>query len=59
MAVTQAIQKQILKSPDAVEMRRAAIEGGMRSLLEHGQELVLNGITTISEVLRVTRGFDS
>lgn len=56
MAVTPALQKQIIKSPDAIEMRRMALEGGMRSLLIHGQELVMSGVTTIAEVLRVTRG---
>ena len=59
MVISPALQKQIVKSPDAVEMRRVAMEGGMKSLLEHGQDLVVRGITTIAEVLRVTRGFDS
>lgn len=59
MTVSAALQKQIVKTPDAVEMRRVALEEGMKSLIEHGQELVLKGITTIAEVLRVTRGFEA
>jgi general secretion pathway protein E len=52
------VKKQILQSPDAVEMRKVAIATGMKSLLHHGSQLVLQGLTTIAEVLRATRGFE-
>jgi general secretion pathway protein E len=58
MLDTPAIKKQMLKSPDSIEMRRVAIENGMKSLLHHGALLVKEGITTISEVLRASRGFE-
>ena len=58
MVVNHQIQKQIVKSPDAVELRKLALETGMKSLLSHGAELVKQGITTVQEVLRVTRGCD-
>lgn len=58
MTVGNDINKQIVKSPDAVELRKLALELGMISLLEHGAELVKKGITTISEVLRVSKGVD-
>lgn len=58
MLVNHAIKKQIVSSPDAVELRKIAINTGMQSLLHHGSELVKNGITTIAEVLRATRGFE-
>lgn len=58
MTLNNAIKKQIVKSPDAVELRRIAIEGGMTTLLRNGVELVLQGITTCSEVLRSTRGVE-
>lgn len=58
MLVNHALQKQIVKSPDAVELRRLALETGMKSLLSHGAELVKQGVTTVQEVLRVTRGFE-
>lgn len=56
MVVNNPIKKQIVKSPDAVEIRRISLESGMSTLYEHGRELVRQGVTTISEVLRVTKG---
>lgn len=58
MTLNNALKKQIVKSPDSVELRRIALEGGMTSLLHNGVELVLQGITTCSEVLRSTRGVE-
>jgi type II secretory ATPase GspE/PulE/Tfp pilus assembly ATPase PilB-like protein len=36
-------------------IKQAALDGGMRSLREDGWQKVLDGITTIDEVLRVTK----
>lgn len=58
MFINNALRKQIVKSPDAVEMRRIALETGMISLLEHGCDLVRQGITTVAEVLRASRGLE-
>jgi len=58
VTINSALQQQIVKSPDAVQMRQAALEQGMQTLREHGAQLVLQGITTESEVLRVIRGVD-
>lgn len=58
MVVNNALRKQIVQSPDAVELRKIALTTGMSSLLWHGSELVRAGITTVTEVLRVTRGVD-
>jgi len=58
MIVNNEIKKQIVKSPDAIELRRIALETGTVSILTHGGELVRQGITTVSEVLRVTRGLE-
>ena len=58
MTVNNAIKKQIVKSPDAIEMRRLALDTGMVSLLSHGSELARKGITTVAEVLRVSRGVE-
>lgn len=55
MVVNNAIKKQIVKSPDAVELRSIARSSGMVSLLDHGSELVRQGITTVSEVLRAAK----
>jgi general secretion pathway protein E len=58
LPVDNTIKKQIVVSPDAVELRRLAIEGGMISLVQHGAELARQGITTIAEVLRASRGIE-
>ncbi len=58
MPVNHVLQKQIVKSPDAIELRRLAMENGMMALRDHGAFLAANGITTVPEVLRVTRGID-
>lgn len=58
MVAHNDIKKQIVKSPDAVELRSLALKSGMVSLLQHGGELIQDGITTVAEVLRVTRGVE-
>jgi general secretion pathway protein E len=58
MMVDNAIKKQIVKSPDAVEIRQLALDNGMLSLLNHGADLAARGITTVAEVLRSTRGVE-
>lgn len=58
MTLTNTLKKQIVKSPDAVELRRLALEGGMMSLIQHGAELARQGVTTITEILRATRGVE-
>ncbi len=49
MLVDNAIQKQIATSPDAIELRRIALQSGMTTLLQHGAELVKQGITTVEK----------
>ncbi len=56
MVINNALKRQIVKSPDAIEIRKIALESGMTTLLMHGCSLVQQGITTIAELLRVTRG---
>lgn len=58
MLVDNAIHKQIVESPDAIELRRVALAQGMISLLRHGAHLVKEGMTTGMEVLRVARGIE-
>jgi len=58
MEVSNAIKKQIVLSPDAVELRRIAISEGMISLVQHGAELCRQGVTSVSEVLRASRGVE-
>lgn len=58
MLDSNPIKKQMMKSPDSLEMRKIALANGMKSLLFHGAQLVLQGVTTVTEVLRATRGFE-
>jgi len=58
MVVNNELKKQIVKSPDSIELRRIALNSGMESLLTHGSELVRTGVTTVAEVLRVSRGVE-
>lgn len=58
MSVNNLMKQQIIKSPDAVELRRLAGRSGMLSLLHHGAELARQGVTTVSEVLRASRGIE-
>lgn len=56
MTVNNAIKRQIVKSPDAVELRRIGLDTNMIALVQHGADLAAKGITSVSEVLRATRG---
>lgn len=58
MTVNNAIKKQIVKSPDAVVLRRLALDTGMVSLIHHGADIVKQGISTVAEVLRVSKGIE-
>ncbi len=53
LLVDDAIRTLILKNSDSNQLRQAARHNGMRTLLEDGAEKVKEGITTLSEVLRV------
>ena len=58
MPVSSTIKRQLLLSPDALELQRAAFAGGMVGLRHEGALLAIQGMTASSEVLRVTRGCD-
>jgi general secretion pathway protein E len=55
LVVDDDIRRLILKNADANQLRDKAREKGMRTLLEDGAEKIKAGITTLSEVLRVTQ----
>lgn len=55
MPIGGKIKTQVLKSQDGGELRKVAIAEGMHSLFEQGVDLILKGITTSAELLRVTR----
>ncbi|NGX61219.1 MAG: Type II secretion system protein E [Chlamydiae bacterium] len=58
LTVDVALQSQIAKHTDITELRKLAGLQGMVSLREHGGHLVKTGVTTVSEVLRVSRKHD-
>jgi len=49
------IKKLILKTSDANQINELAVSRGMTTLLDDGARKALEGITTVEEVLRVTR----
>jgi general secretion pathway protein E len=55
LIVDDAIRSLILKNADSNVLRAEARKRGMRSLLEDGYEKVIQGLTTYTEVLRVTQ----
>ena len=57
MEITPAVQDAILKSEDAESISKKAIKDPkfpMNSLLDYGRQKILDGITTVEEVMRVT-----
>jgi general secretion pathway protein E len=55
LIVDEEIRRLILKNADANQLRQEGRQRGMKTLLENGAEKVRNGITTLSEILRVTQ----
>ncbi len=55
LPVTDEIRRLILSRASVQDIHRAAAGAGMRSMFEDGIEKALRGITSIEEVLRVTR----
>ena len=58
MPINTALKQQLLKSPDASELQRIAQKSGLSTLRQEGAYLVIQGITTPTEVIRATRGCD-
>ncbi len=55
LVLTPRIQELVLKGTDSNIIKREAMKHGMRTLREDGAAKVLQGASTIEEVLRVTR----
>jgi type II secretory ATPase GspE/PulE/Tfp pilus assembly ATPase PilB-like protein len=55
LIVNDEMRKLVLKGADSNQLREAAIRLGMKTLLQSGTEKIRDGITTLSEVLRVTQ----
>ncbi|HPG70587.1 MAG TPA: ATPase, T2SS/T4P/T4SS family, partial [Syntrophales bacterium] len=55
MIMDEGVKRLILKTSDANQINDEAVRNGMATLVQDGARKVLEGITTIEEVLRVTR----
>ncbi len=55
LTVDDDFRRLILRNADAAELRQTARKLGMRTILEDGAEKVRRGVTTLSEVFRVTQ----
>jgi len=55
LVVDDEIRNLVMKSADASAIRRAATSQGMNTLRGDGAEKILQGLTTIEEILRVTQ----
>jgi general secretion pathway protein E len=53
--MTQEMKALVLKTSDANQIRHRAIENGMVTLQQDGAQKVLEGVTTIEEVYRVSQ----
>jgi general secretion pathway protein E len=55
LVVSDRVRDLVLKHAEALEIQRVAIGEGMRTMYDDGVRKALAGITTMEEVLRVTR----
>jgi len=55
MTIDETIRSLILENASGDRIRQAAINQGMNSLRQDGWRLILEGRTTVEEVLRVTK----
>ncbi|MEX0962178.1 MAG: type II secretion system ATPase GspE [Simkaniaceae bacterium] len=58
MGLNAELKREMLKNPDSSHLREIAKRTKMTSLRDAGAQLVIDGITTSEEVLRVTRAED-
>jgi general secretion pathway protein E len=57
LVVTDAIRQLVLQHAEARLIQKTATEEGMQTMFVHGMRKALEGVTTVEEVLRVTREF--
>jgi type II secretory ATPase GspE/PulE/Tfp pilus assembly ATPase PilB-like protein len=56
MPINTALKQQLLQSADAHQLQQIAQKNGLSTLRQEGAYLVMQGITTPTEVVRATRG---
>ncbi len=55
LPMSDGIRSLVMQHATAGEIRKLAVEQGMRTMFDSGLRKVMSGVTTIEEVLRVTR----
>ena len=55
LPITDALRTLVMRHATSSEMRAAAVEAGMETMYENGLKKAVQGVSTIEEVLRVTR----
>jgi type II secretory ATPase GspE/PulE/Tfp pilus assembly ATPase PilB-like protein len=55
MDLNNEIRQLVLKNASSGEIREAAVRNGLRSLSDDGWRLIGQGVTTVEEVMRVTK----
>ncbi len=55
LLLNDVIREMILSRATAAQITKKAVEQGMKTLLKHGWEKVLDGKTTLGEIIRVTK----
>jgi general secretion pathway protein E len=55
LPMSDGIRRLVMKHATAGEIRALAIQEGMQTMFENGIRKVMAGVTTIEEILRVTR----
>jgi general secretion pathway protein E len=58
LVMSDPVRRQLLQHAEATELQRTALAAGMRPMFQDGMGKVLAGVTTVEEVLRVTREAD-
>ena len=54
MPITEALKDMILEEASTAELREQAQKEGMKTLRQAGLQKVVEGVTTVEEVVRVT-----
>jgi type IV pilus assembly protein PilB len=54
MPMTEQLREQVLSGATALDLKRAAIQGGMKTLRQSGLTKLAEGVTSLEEVLRVS-----
>ena len=55
MLVTDLVRAELMKGSDATTIKKVSVAQGMKTLREDAAQKVMQGLTTIAEVLRVTQ----